>query len=217
MESATGSALTETDFQILESYIPVVKGLSEYLGSGYEIVLHSLDKPDESVICIMNGHYTGRKVGAPVTDFALNLLERIKADEGAPYVTYMTQNKDGDPIRSTTIAIFGEKHRVIGLICINFYLNLPLFTFLKETFCSEPTSFFSETFAENSREVIEKEVVKIRDEVFEDRSILMNNKNKEIIFRLSSCGIFNLKEAVAIVAELLGISKNTVYLHLRHI
>ena len=75
---------------------------------------------------------------------------------------------------------------------------------------------FSETFAENSREIIEKQVVKIRDEVFSDKNISLNNKNKEIIFRLSNCGIFNLKDSVVLVAEQLGISKNTVYLHLRN-
>ena len=75
---------------------------------------------------------------------------------------------------------------------------------------------FSETFAENSREIIEKQVVKTRDEVFSDKNISLNNKNKEIIFRLSNCGIFNLKDSVVLVAEQLGISKNTVYLHLRN-
>ncbi len=217
MEIAANTTLTATDRCILESYIPVVKGLSEYLGSGYEVVLHSLEKPDESVICIMNGHYTGREVGSPVTDFALEMLERIKTNEGAPYMTYMTQNKNGEPIRSTTIAIYGENHRIIGFVCINFYMNIPLFTFIQENYTSEHINFFTETFAENSREIIEKQVVKIRDEVLADKAISSNNKNKEIISRLSSCGIFNLKDAVILVAELLGISKNTVYLHLRHI
>ena len=58
--------------------------------------------------------------------------------------------------------------------------------------------------------------MKIRDEVFSDKNIPLNNKNKEIIFRLSNCGIFNLKDSVVLVAEQLGISKNTVYLHLRN-
>ena len=49
--------------------------------------------------------------------------------------------------------------------------------------------------------------MKIRDEVFSDKNISLNNKNKEIIFRLSNCGIFNLKDSVVLVAEQLGISK----------
>ena len=212
----TAVELTKTDLCILDSYTYLAKGLSEYLGTGYEIVVQSLGNPDEGVICIMNGHYTGRKVGAPITDFALEMFERIKSHDGTPYASYFTENKNGEPIRSTTIAIHGENHRVIGFICINFFLNLPLATFIRENYFSEHLRVFSETFAENSREIIEKQVVKIRDEVFSDKNISLNNKNKEIIFRLSNCGIFNLKDSVVLVAEQLGISKNTVYLHLRN-
>ena len=216
MEPITAVELTKTDLCILDSYTCLAKGLSEYLGTGYEIVVQSLGNPDEGVICIMNGHYTGRKIGAPITDFALEMFERIKSHDGTPYASYFTENKNGEPIRSTTIAIHGENHRVIGFICINFFLNLPLATFIRENYFSEHLRVFSETFAENSREIIEKQVVKIRDEVFSDKNISLNNKNKEIIFRLSNCGIFNLKDSVVLVAEQLGISKNTVYLHLRN-
>ncbi len=215
-EPITAVELTKTDLCILDSYTCLAKGLSEYLGTGYEIVVQSLGNPDEGVICIMNGHYTGRKIGAPITDFALEMFERIKSHDGTPYATYFTENKNGEPIRSTTIAIHGENHRGIGFICINFFLNLPLATFIRENYFSEHLRVFSETFAENSREIIEKQVVKIRDEVFSDKNISLNNKNKEIIFRLSNCGIFNLKDSVVLVAEQLGISKNTVYLHLRN-
>ena len=146
-EPITAVELTKTDLCILDSYTCLAKGLSEYLGTGYEIVVQSLGNPDEGVICIMNGHYTGRKIGAPITDFALEMFERIKSHDGPPYATYFTENKNGEPIRSTTIAIHGENHRVIGFICINFFLNLPLATFIRENYFSEHLRVFSETFA----------------------------------------------------------------------
>ena len=43
------------------------------------------------------------------------------------------------------------------------------------------------------------------------------NRNKEIIAILYQKDIFNLKNAVPKVAERLGLSKNTVYLHLRNL
>ena len=61
---------TETDFRILDSYKSVLDGLAAYLGDGYEIVLHSLHDLDHSVIKIINGHYTGRREGFPITDLA---------------------------------------------------------------------------------------------------------------------------------------------------
>ena len=70
--------LTKTDRIILESYKVVLDGLSKYLGDGYELILHSLEDLEHSVIKIINGHYTGRVEGAPITDLALSMLNKIK-------------------------------------------------------------------------------------------------------------------------------------------
>ena len=42
--------LTVTDRQILNSYALMLNGLGAYLGDGYELVLHSLESLDHSVI-----------------------------------------------------------------------------------------------------------------------------------------------------------------------
>lgn len=42
--------LTPTDRQILNSYALMLDGLGAYLGEGYELVLHSLESLDHSVI-----------------------------------------------------------------------------------------------------------------------------------------------------------------------
>ena len=70
-------SLTATDKQILESYKIMIDGMAEYMGEGYEIILHSLQNLDRSVIKIINGHYTGREEGAPITDLALSMLSEI--------------------------------------------------------------------------------------------------------------------------------------------
>lgn len=54
--------LTLIDQQILKSYSTLLEGLEKYLGYGYEIVLHSLDSYEHSVINIVNGEHTGRKI-----------------------------------------------------------------------------------------------------------------------------------------------------------
>ena len=69
--------LTATDRQILNSYALMLDGLGAYLGEGYELVLHSLESLDHSVIKIINGHYTGRKEGSPITDLALKMLGEL--------------------------------------------------------------------------------------------------------------------------------------------
>ena len=116
--------LTETERKILESYCFFIEGLSDYWGNGLEIVLHSLENLDHSVIKIINGHYTGRTEGAPITDLALSMLSKIKENGSEPYITYFGKNNQGEPIKSSTIAIFGETPRIIGLLLL--YLILVL-------------------------------------------------------------------------------------------
>ena len=59
--------------------------------------------------------------------------------------------------------------------------------------------------------------LKVIQEVNEDDSVLPSFKNKEIVSRCYAQGVFQFKGAVPLVAKGLGISKNTVYLHLRNI
>ena len=75
----------------------------------------------------------------------------------------------------------------------------------------------NETFASSADELIETTLVKAREEVYANRSILSSNRNKEIIAILHDRDIFRLKNAVSKVSEMLGISRNTVYLHLRNL
>ena len=61
---------------------------------------HSLENYDHSVIKIINGFHTGRTEGAPITDLALSMLERINGKDGAGSISYYTKNKKGEPLQS---------------------------------------------------------------------------------------------------------------------
>lgn len=210
--------LSKAERETLNSYVVVLEGLAAYLGKGYEIVLHSLEDYKHSVICIFNGHHTGRVVGSPITDLALNLLEKTES-ENVDYINYFSSNKDDEPLKSTTITIRGENHRVIGLICINMYLNTPLSTLLDSLYGKpeKDTNFYShENFFENSDDLIESTLETVRRDVLNANDISASNKNKAIIYRLDDYGVFQIKDSVIKVADLLGISKNTVYMHIRN-
>lgn len=213
--------LTDEDHIILESYKGFAEGLSNYLGSCYEIVLHSLENLDQSAIKVLNGFHTNRKEGAPITDLALQMLSRIQKDNCGNYTSYFTTNKAGDSLRSTTIAIQGTDGRIIGLMCINFYLNSPLnevfHTLCQPEIQAEAAPSVQENFAVNIDELISKSVAEAKQQVQSNPSITASLRNREIVSVLNQQGVFNLKDSVVKVAELLGISKNTVYLHLRNL
>lgn len=210
--------LTPTDKLILESYKQLVEGLSDYLGDGYEIVLHSLENLDHSAIKVINGFHTGRKEGAPITDLALDMLYEIQKKKTSGYISYFTKNKNGDSLKSTTIAIPGENGNIIGLVCINLYLNTSFLDMLR-SFVPDTgvVTHKTENFMTNVDDLLEYTVSRIKNEVFENPSIQVSNKNKIIISELCNRGVFNIKDSVAKTAKILGISKNTVYMHLRNI
>lgn len=209
--------LTERDRLVLASYNTLMDGLEDYMGEGYEMVLHSLESFEHSVVKIVNGHHTGRKVGAPITDLALTMLGRIREEGGGSYISYFTRNKKGEPLKSTTIAITGEHGKVIGLLCINFYLNTTIASLVETMIAPSQHSMLLESFGESTTELIGQAVEQARSDVMGDMNVLSSLKNREIVSRLNSQGIFKIKNAVEPVAEEMGISRNTVYLHLRNL
>lgn len=209
--------LSKTDMVILNSYYSVIDGLADYLGAGYEFVLHNLESYDNSVVKIINGHYSNRNIGAPITDLALEMMKEIdkKNDSKHRYITYFNRNKKGILTKSSTLPIVGEDNRIIGLLCINFYMDTPLSNIL-DSFHNSAKEVSNETFMDNIDELINDAIENAKSRVLNDISIPSTNKNKEILAILYDKGIFNLKDSIGKVASCLGISKNTVYLHIRH-
>ena len=65
------------------------------------------------------------------------------------------------------------------------------------------------------RDTVFEKLDQAKATVFADPRISSVNRNKEIIRLVHEQGIFKMKNAVPKVAQELGVSKNTVYLHLR--
>jgi predicted transcriptional regulator YheO len=217
------NALSRADELIIESYKTTMEGLAAYYGEAFEIVLHDLTDLDHSIIKIVNGFHSGRREGAPITDLGLAVLEKIKknnapgnsAPEHGPFITYFSSSKYGKPVKSATIVIFGEHKKPIGLLCLNLYLDSPLTSLLRNFSPAAPTEYIAENFISDSNELIARSLEKVKAEVMSDETVPVSQKNKEIITLLYYQGIFKLKDAVQTVSRDLGISKNTVYLHIR--
>ena len=211
--------LTKNDRLILESYKPVIRNLAQYFSSPYEFVLHSLEDYDHSVIEIVNGEHTGRTIGAPITDLALKMLDRINDGNGdQDAIIYFSHNRKGEPLKSTTIAIRGEHNNVIGLICINMYLNSP-FSEVIDSFVPGGALLASnlrEDFNQNPENLIRQAYENEKESVMADEEVLPSNKNKVIIEHLYDQGVFRFKDSVVTLENLMGLSKNTIYMHIRN-
>ena len=99
-------------------------------------------------------------------------------------------------MKSTTIPIIGEYDRIIGMLCINFYTNLPLSEVLAKFIPNDSNLNVAETFSDNVDELIISALEEAKSKVLSNPNIPVSNKNKEIISLLSEKGIFNLKDAL---------------------
>ena len=102
----------------LAAFVPFVDFLGAALGSSTEVVLHDLTEPDRSVVKIVNGHVSGRNVGAPATEFARAMV-REYGDSDLNFVTdYVTTTADGRPLQGSSYFI-RDAGEVVGMICVN--------------------------------------------------------------------------------------------------
>lgn len=212
------SSLSEQDREILYSYVTIAEGVAEFWGDLCEVVIHNLENMDHSVMHILNGHLSGRQPGATISEVTLSFLNRMLADPNLKHLSYFAKDKRGETFKASITAIYGEKGNIIGLFCLNVYLATPLSAFVQCLTPGENASHenLSETFVENTEELMLHALEEAKKAVYSNLAISSSNKNKEIVFILYQKGIFNLKDSVITIAEHLGISKNTVYMHIRN-
>lgn len=207
---------TDEDRTILNSYVAVVDGVSALIGEHCEIVLHSLEDLEHSAICIANGHNTNRQVGSPITNLALKSLHNMQTNSVSK--PYFTRAKSNGLMKSVTIAIRNKSQRIIGLLCININLDVPISQFIQSLM---PTPEQMETstvnFASSVEELVTQTIEQTIEEISTDRLVSNNNKNRQIVLSLYEKGIFDIKDAINLVAERLEISRHTVYLYIRQI
>lgn len=209
--------LTQSDFDILEAMKNVVDGIAAMYGEHTEVLLHSLDVRDASIIKIANGHITGRTVGAPITNLAL-----LKLNDGHDVSdSYLTKSPDGKALRSITTVIRNPKNEAIGLLCINSNIDASfqsvIRSMLPEVMPALDAHSSPETFARNNEEMMQSSIEGIREKVVGDPSILASKKSREIVSRLHELGVFDLKDSIPMVATKLDISIHTIYRYLREI
>jgi predicted transcriptional regulator YheO len=89
----------------LKSFIPLVDALAATFGQNCEVVLHDLSNPKKSVVKIANGQITGRKLGSPITDLGLRLLEKGRMNQRGCFGWLLTKTPKGVELKSTTVLI----------------------------------------------------------------------------------------------------------------
>ncbi len=207
----------------LSAFIPFVKGISETFGSNCEVVLHDLTDLQHSIIAIENGHVTGRNIGSPMTEASLKLYVNDKVDEDN--INYTGKSADGRVLKSSTMFIKDEKGKVLGCLCINFDITelVGVQRVMNELMKVSGTNV-GEKLSDSGDEVINI-VSSVLKDIVNDT---IQNNGKPIIYLskeekvgiveiLDQKGAFLIKGAIDYVAEVLCVSRYTIYNYLDEI
>lgn len=211
---------TEEDYAILKGVQSVMKGIAFIYGSNCEVVLHSMEHEDRAIIAIENNHVSGRDVGEPMSDFVFKLLEDMStADE--PFINFFKNTTiSKSELKSCTTLIRNSSGLIIGALCINMDLSIPVKEFLNEFLQSDSEEFNgtrNADYTQTTRELIDSSIDSALEIVNRKRGLSSTERNKAVIFELYKKGIFSVKKGVEITAEELGISRFTVYNYLKAI
>ena len=179
--------------------------------------------PQHSIVEIENGHVTGRKIGDPITDFALSIRRNNgygKKNEDK-IVNYRTKTKDGKILRSSSVFIRDDQKKIIGCLCINYDLTEYLmFNKIIDEFCNtvdpenEKSKEEAETFTNDVDDVLEDIIRKAIDEVGKPVSMMRKEDKLMVVKIIEEKGGFLIKGAINQLANEISVSRYTIYNYL---
>lgn len=207
----------------IKKFIPIAKIIGKMFGRNCEIVLHDFSDPSHSIIAIENGHVTGRKIGGPVTDFALSLRRKggFGASKEDNVINYKTETKNGRILKSSTMLIKDKYRKIVGSLCINYDMTSHLmFKKTMNEFCtiadlSEQKE--EEIFAKDITDVLENIISRAIEEINKPLSLMQKDDNLRVVSIVDERGGFMVKGAIDQLAYKLNVSRFTIYNYLEEL
>lgn len=213
----------------LAPWIRFADALARMQGPSTEIVLHDLTNPAHSVVYVVNGDITDRKVGQGVRHL---VPEMLTSHEGKPigpwWFRYRTKL-----IRATTELIYDKAGEIIGALCVNEDVTgeerlfhslegcLPGLTMtdLKADGDTagliKPETSVKDAELSGKPDSVRKTVFRLISETAAQKAYAEAKTNRDVRRRLvrdlKERDVFLLKGSIEELARLLGLSKVTIY------
>lgn len=177
-----------------------------------EVVLHDLRQPEHAIRAIEN-NLSGRKVGDSATELGLRRI----ADPNYPSViqNYPNQFPDGRPVKSTSIGIKNAEGRYVAALCLNLDVStLSPMTLTLANLVATEVEHRGEAL-ETLRDRTARELRDVIETFAAERAAtpraLSRAAKKDLVRQLHRDGYFASRSSTETIADLLGISRSTVY------
>ena len=210
--------------ETLQFYQSFTHFLGKTLGPHFEVILHVLEKDNYHIAAIENNHISGRNLNSPITGFALELIQSNQHLTQDCIVNYKSKTVNGQELRGSTFFIKDTRNELKGLLCINQdvskyeQLSIDILSLVGLTQTS-PVQFKEEQLLDTIEVLDESLEDIIKATICEELIAPMQPLNKEqkltIIRDLNNKGVFQVKGAVAKVADIFNISEPSIYRYLK--
>jgi len=183
-------------------------------GYNCEVVVHDLNNELENTIAyIKNGHVSNRKLGDGASALVLNAISHsnINHEDKLNYII-----RDGDKYIKCSSLFFKDDDKLRYILAINFDISHLIRTqeAINQIIVHEKEEQFDQ-FPVDVNDMLDRLILQSVDKVGKPID-KMNYKEKSIAIKfLDECGAFLIKKAGDKVAEVFGISKYTIYNHMK--
>ncbi|WP_416520149.1 helix-turn-helix transcriptional regulator [Streptomyces achromogenes] len=202
----------DADEHLLKEAEKIAVALGRMFPGLCEVVLHDLRDPEHAIRAIEN-NLSGRQIGDPATELG---LARI-SDPDYPGVVQNYPNRfpDGRPAKSTSIGIKNAAGEYVAALCLNLDVSVlsPVTLALSNLVATDtehrerPLETLRDRTARELREAVE---ARAAERAATPRSLSREEK-RDLVRQLQRDGYFDSRDAAQTIADLLGVSRATVY------
>jgi predicted transcriptional regulator YheO len=195
---------------LLDQLKNVAEGLGQTLAPFCEVVVHDLLDPAHAIAAIHN-NLSSRDVGGPATELG---LARI-GDAAYPAIVanYPNSFADGRQAKSTSIGVKDSSGQYVAALCIN--VDLTMFHGLQAMFGqfsridagAAPQESLDPAGADGIRRRIDDYAARLSS----TPRTLKAGERRALMVELREAGCLEVRRAMEIIAQHLGISRATVY------
>ena len=188
-------------------------GIAKLFAPHCEVVIHDFSDLERSIIH-MEGNISGRKVGGGATD--LLLTHARNGDTVRDFHNYQTSLPNGKYMKSCTMFLRDESGAAYGAFCVN--LDISAFAgihrILGDFLALDAGSEVNETLSDDIQQTIHSILREAVNEMGAELPIMSKDDKIDLVTRLDEKGAFQVKRAVPLIAEELGLSRSTIYNYL---
>ncbi|WP_330300266.1 helix-turn-helix transcriptional regulator [Streptomyces sp. NBC_00503] len=210
-DTSPGSG-NEADEHLIREAEKIAVALGRMFPGLCEVVLHDLRDPQNAIRAIEN-NLSGRAVGDSATELGLRRI----SDPQYPSViqNYSNRFPDGRPAKSTSIGIKNAAGEYIAALCLNLDVSVlsPVTLTLSNLIATDSTD--GDQPLESLRDRNAQELRHVVEALSAERGSiprsLSRTDKRALVRRLREDGYFDSRDAAQAMADLLGVSRATIY------